>query len=353
MTNELFEYKNLAHTVYFGTGKRHKIPELLNSYSSTFAIGTSRLDPLFSEINQQLKENTLIRFAEVIQHVPASLVKKAMRAFEQAGCDSLLAIGGGSAIGLAKAIALETGSPIIAVPTTFSGSEMTNIYGISADGGKKTGRDDRVMPSHIIYDPELTAGLPPKLAATSAMNAMAHLMEAVYATNNNPVTYNNSLLGIKQLLKGMKLLAAAGSLTPEANEHILFGAYLAGKCLGEVSMALHHKSAHVLGGSFGMEHSQVHTVMQAYVLAYQWPSLSEQIKKDFQQAMGHSYPPAALQQIAQAMGASTTLEAIGFKEADIPEAARIMAANPYPNPTPLTAEGLEAMLRNAFVGKID
>ena len=184
------------------------------------------------------------------------------------------------------------------------------------------------------------------------MNAMAHLMDAMYAPDSNPITHNNTLLGMTRLIQGMKILGKENQLSPEANEQLMFGAFLAGKVLGEVSMALHHKAAHVLGGSFGMEHSKVHTVLQPYVLEYQWEELIPEIKEHFQDIFSHPYPPSALKKLSSIMGASTSLMEIGFKEEDIAGAAELMSRSPYPNPSPLKKERIMEMLRNAYQGNL-
>ena len=263
----------------------------------------------------------------------------------------MLSIGGGSSVGLAKALALQNRLPIIAVPTTFAGSEQTNIWGISNEDGKTTGREDIVLPREVVYDPELTQTMPKRLAVMSAMNAMAHLMEAVYSPTGNPISRHHALLGMQELKKGLKNIAYQKTFTAEANEQILFGAYLAGKTLCEVSMSLHHKAAHVLGGSFGMQHAEVHTVLQAYVLAYQWPHLSSEIQQDFVAVLGES-PALALKNLAADAGAPTTLEEIGFAQEDITQAVNIMLSKPYPNPAPLVESQLLVMLEKAFEGRI-
>ena len=247
-------------------------------------------------------------------------------------------------------MALEDGLAIIAVPTTYAGSEQTNIYGISSKEGKRTGRDDRVLPKYVIYDPELSITMPKTLAVSSAMNAMAHLMKALYSPRGNPLTRLSAIKGIEVVREGLQLLSTEEKLGAESNEKLQFGAYLAGKCLCEVSMALHHKAAHVLGGSFGMEHSQVHTVLQSYVLAYQWPYLSKEIQKDFVQAFMSDYPPKALRKLAEDANAPIELKAIGFLEENIDKAASLMAANSYANIAPLKKEGLKKLLENAFHG---
>ncbi|HAA22739.1 MAG TPA: maleylacetate reductase, partial [Cytophagales bacterium] len=298
-----FNYTLFPGQIHFGQGKIDLLPTLLKGYSKAFIIGEKRVQPIIDRVGEVLDADRLYHFGEVIQHVPQGLVDKALAVCQAQQSDVLVALGGGSSIGLAKALALETKLPIIAVPTTYAGSEMTNIWGISTEAGKTTGRDNAVLPQHVIYDAHLTATMPKGLAATSAMNAMAHLMEAVYSHEVNPVTYQNALYGIRQLREGLTQLAQEDTLSMRTNEQIQLGAFLAGKCLCEVPMALHHKAAHVLGGTFNLEHSHVHTVLQAYVLEYQWPHLSQEVQQDFQAALAHDYPPQALQELAKANGA--------------------------------------------------
>lgn len=346
-----FDYRSFPNKVYFGYGKIELLPELLKGYPKIMVIATQRLSDQLFHLRYALGEERVVHFSKVIQHVPDTLVKEASEFRKKHQPDVVVAIGGGSAIGLAKALARERYIPQVAIPSTFSGSEQTNIYGISSAEGKTTGRDDKVLPGMVIYDPYLTLSMPKQLAVTSAMNAMAHLMEALYAIPGNPLTSTNAILGMKAIKKGMEELHSTEHLTESANEKILFGAYLAGKCLCEVAMSLHHKAAHVLGGSFGMEHSKVHTVLQSYVLAYQWPHLSDAIQSNFRDALGSDDPPKILKEMAARAGAQTNLKSIGFKATDIEKAAGLIAAQPYVNVAPITKEGLIEMLTNAYEGK--
>jgi maleylacetate reductase len=348
-----FEYRSYPNKVYFGEGKMKLLPGLLNGYQKVMVIATSRLASQVDQLEAALGAGRVIRFSTIIQHVPGSLVKEAAAFREAHNADILVAIGGGSAIGLAKALALEKYIPQVAIPTTFSGSEQTNIYGISSAGAKRTGRDDTVLPKMVIYDCDLIMAMPKHLAVTSAMNAMAHLMEAMYSSTANPITSNNAMLGMDVIKKGIKELSVADGLTQSATEKILFGSFLAGKCLCEVEMALHHKAAHVLGGSFGMEHSAVHTVLQPYVLAYQWPHLSSAVQSDFKQVLESEHPFKALKGLAGNAGAPTNLKDIGFKEEDIVQVAEMIESKPFANVAPITREGLVKMLTNAYHGKID
>ena len=346
-----FKYKTLPHTVHFGAGKRSVLIDLLKD-KKTFVIASKRLSSIVDELGSELNSDALKRFEKVIQHVPRTLVDEALSQFKSDSFDYILAIGGGSAIGLAKAIALETGTEIIAMPTTYSGSEMTNIWGISDDGGKTTGRNDIVMPKVIIYEMELTKGMPKTLALPSAINALAHLIEAMYAVDGNPITFNNAMMGIASIQSGLHELSHYGEVNDSVNRQLSFGGYMGGKVLGEVSMALHHKAAHVLGGSFGMEHSQVHTVLLPYVLNYQWSALSSDLQSAIKKATHSDNPARQIHLTVKELGGPTTLKEIGFEESNIPKAVEIMTQAAYPNPRPLVKADLEQMLSNAFHGKV-
>ena len=353
MNTSKFHYASFKNKVLFGEHSFQELEQIGKDYRKVFLIATSRLDSYAKEVDQLLDKSEVLHFSKVVQHVPESLVNEAIQASDDFGTDLIIALGGGSAIGLAKAMALKNKVDIIAIPTTFSGSEMTNIWGISRDGAKETGRDPIVLPSYTIYDPSFTATMPYELAFKSAMNAMAHLIEAVYAPDANPITYTNSLLGIKKLSEGIQRLLDDRQMDSKANELILFGAFLAGKGLCEVSMSLHHKSAHVLGGSFGLDHSTVHTILQAYVLEFQWSALTAEVKEDFRQAYQADYPPATLQAYVKDAGLDFKLQQLDFIEEDIVKAADIILSKPYANPRKIDKEGLLRMLSNAYHGVIE
>ncbi|HWI38083.1 MAG TPA: maleylacetate reductase, partial [Burkholderiales bacterium] len=186
-------------------------------------------------------------FDQAVMHTPLAVVEAAREMARSANADSCIAIGGGSTIGFGKAIALSSSLPVIAVPTTYSGSEMTTIWGISEGGGKKVGRDPKVLPKVVIYDPELTLDLPPATAAASGMNAIAHCAEALYAHDGNPL--NNVVAE-----EGIRALAAALPAVVQRPRDIagrseaLYGAWLAGLSISTTGNAIHHKLCHVLGG---------------------------------------------------------------------------------------------------------
>jgi maleylacetate reductase len=205
--------------------------------------------------------------ARAVMHVPIEVVRDACRVARERGADSCIAIGGGSTIGLAKAVALESGLPIVAVPTTYAGSEMTSIYGLTEAGLKTTGRDPRVRPRVVIYDPAVTATLPASIAGPSGMNALAHCVEALYAPDANPVTSLMAAEGIRGLARSLPVVVRTKDHL-EARADALLGACLAGSALNAASMGLHHKLCHVLGGSFNLPHAETHAVILPHATAF-------------------------------------------------------------------------------------
>jgi maleylacetate reductase len=281
-------------------------------------------------------------------HVPQSVADAAIDHARKLGADCLVALGGGSTIGLAKAIALELPLPIIAVPTTFSGSEMTPIWGITGPGGKTTGRDPAVLPATVIYDPELVVTLPPRLAAVSGLNAVAHCVEALYAVDSNPMTSLMAEEGLRALADGLPaILEMPGDLG--ARSKALYGAWLAGCCLGTVAMGLHHKLCHTLGGSFGLPHAETHAVLIPHVMAFNAeaaPDASERIAR----VLGASDAAAGLRQLVRRLGVTATLAGLGLREEDIAAAAAIAASSPYCNPRPASRDDIAALLVRAAHG---
>jgi len=191
-----------AHSrVVFGAGCIARLPaeaDLLGARRILVVRTIARLE-LYRRVTELLGERVAGTYSRAQVHVPESVAAGAREAALEYGADSILAIGGGSAIGVAKAIAVASDLPIIAIPTTYSGSEMTPLWGITQDGAKRTGRDSRVQPRTVLYDPELTLDLPVEISAASGMNAIAHCVEALYAPDANPVTSWMAEEGIRAL----------------------------------------------------------------------------------------------------------------------------------------------------------
>ncbi|MFJ6386512.1 maleylacetate reductase [Streptomyces sp. NPDC091972] len=287
--------------------------------------------------------------AEARMHVPVEVADRAVAVARAAGADGVVAVGGGSSIGLGKAIALRTALPLIAVPSTYSGSEMTPVWGLTEGGAKRTGRDPRVQPRSVVYDPELTLSLPVPLTVTSGVNALAHAVEALYAADTSPLIALMAEEGVRAMAQALPLLAS----NPEdldARGRALYAAWLCGTCLGATTMGLHHKLCHVLGGTFGLPHAETHTIVLPYALAYNAPAAPDALTA-LGRALDADDPPGALWDLAGRLGAPRSLAELGLHETDLAEAAVQVAGQPYANPRPVTVDGVRAVLRAAHEGR--
>ncbi len=287
-------------------------------------------------------------FDDAAPHVPAATVAMALVEARRAGADGTVALGGGSAIGLGKALALRADLPLVAVPTTYAGSEMTAIWGITDGEKKETGRDDRVAPRAAVYDAGLTLTMPAALSATSGMNAMAHAVEALYAPDAQPM----ATLFAREALR--LLAASLPEVTRDpsdvgARERALWGAHLAARALDMTSMGLHHKLCHVLGGAFALPHALTHAILLPYVTAYNAPA-TEGAMADVAAALGAASAWTGLAALRQRLGVTATLRDLGLGPAELDRAADEAVARAYPNPRPVTREGVRAILEAAASG---
>jgi maleylacetate reductase len=290
-------------------------------------------------------------FARAVMHVPIEAAREARDQASRLGADCAVAIGGGSTTGLGKAIALDSGLPIVAIPTTYAGSEMTPIYGLTEAGIKKTGRDPRVLPRTVIYDPELTLTLPVALSVTSGLNAIAHAAEGLYAHDGNPIVALMAEEGIRALAAALPRLHAEPK-DLGARSDALYGAWLCGAVLGHVAMGLHHKLCHTLGGSFNLPHAEVHSVVLPHALAYNTAAAPEAMWRIARALGGGSGDdaPAMLQDLARRLGAPTSLREIDMPADGLDRVAELAVSTPYPNPRPLERGALRDLLQRAFDG---
>jgi maleylacetate reductase len=285
-----------------------------------------------------------LRYDDIAMHVPVEVAERARRAAADHGADALVSIGGGSATGLAKAVALTTGLPVVAVPTTYAGSEATDVWGLTEGARKTTGTDPRVLPRAIVYDAELTTSLPVPLSVASGVNALAHCVDAMWAPRTDPVDQALAVEGIRALRTGLPMVVAdpAGLA---GREHTLYAAYLAAVAFASAGSGLHHKICHVLGGMFGLPHAQTHAVVLPHVLAFNGPAVPE-VSHRIADAL--DLPLVALLDL---LDAPKALRDLGFTEPDIATAVEvILPAVPPGNPRPVTAEDLTALLHAAWEG---
>lgn len=347
-----FLHDPLPSRILFGEGQSKKaVAELARlDARSAFILTSSSQSDAASAIAASLGERYAGTYLSTAQHVLQQSVDIVLEMTRQLEADLLIAVGGGSPIGLAKAIALESRLPILAIPTTYSGSEMTHIWGILQDGRKITGRDPIVKPIIVIYDPKLLTTLPPLVSLTSGINAMAHAVEALYADRATPVTALLAEEAVRCLAQSLpKVVAEPENLDGRAQS--LYGAWLAAAVLDQVDMGLHHKLCHTLGGSFKMPHAQTHTVILPYAIAYNYSYASEAMDTLARAlACDRSDVAGAVYDLSQKNGGPVSLEALGFEPRHIDEAAKIAVQKPYANPRPITLDGVRRLLVDAFAG---
>jgi alcohol dehydrogenase class IV len=345
-----FVYDSLPSRVVFGAGSLDSLPAELDHLGCRRALVVATSRARTDDVVRRLGSRAAGIYDKAVMHVPIETARDARDLARRLDADLSIAVGGGSTIGLAKAIALELGLPILAIPTTFSGSEMTPIWGLTEGGVKRTGRDAKVLPRTVIYDPTLTLTLPPAIAGPSGMNAIAHCVEALYAENANPVVSLMAEEGIRALAESLPtVVAKPGEL--DAHAMALYGAWLAGACLASVGMALHHKLCHTLGGSFNLPHAETHTVILPYATAYNESATPAAMQRVSRALGGMKSAAAGLYDLARRLDAPRALQDIGLKAADLDRAAELATQNPYYNPRPVTREGVRALLEQAFHGR--
>ena len=287
-------------------------------------------------------------FADVETHVPQAVVETALERFTSLDADCLVTFGGGSSIDTGKPLAVETGAPVIAIPTTYSGAEMTANYGIVIGGEKKSHRDERAFARTVIYDPALTTDLPPYVTAISGMNSLAHCVEALYPERPHPVAALLAEEGARALAEGLPAsVSSPGDV--DARTRALYGAYLGGAVVTLVGIAIHHRTCHVLGGSYGLAHGDANSVILPQATAFNAPAAPRAMAA-LARALDTDDPAATIFDLAQSMGAPTDLKSLGMQESDLDAAAERAIENTAYNPQPLEFGPVREMLQNAYEG---
>jgi maleylacetate reductase len=336
--------------VVFGRGALKSVPDEVAELGAKRVMLIAGTDsPYGDQLADLLGELVAERVTRVIPHVPVQSADDTAELARAVNADLLVCVGGGSAIGLAKAVALETALPILAVPTTYAGSEMTPIWGRTDGIGKTTGRDRIVLPRIVVYDPELTLSLPADISAASGMNALAHMVEGLYAPDASPITLLHAEEGIRVIARALPNVVADPADIGWRSE-ALYGAWLAGSVLGTATMGLHHKICHVLGGAYDLPHAGTHSAVLPYVTAYNSGSAPEAMLR-LGRALGTTEPAQALWDLAQSVGAPTSLHAVGFSEYRVDDAAqRVARAKPL-NPRHIDQDSVRQLLLEALAGR--
>ncbi|HEX6415044.1 MAG TPA: maleylacetate reductase [Burkholderiales bacterium] len=344
-----FVYNAPAMRVVFGAGSVAELAKEVDRLGAKRALllATPGRTAMVKSVADPLGIRVAGVFDRVVMHTPLELAEEARRLAASVQADCCVVVGGGSTIGFGKAIALTSALPLLAVPTTYSGSEMTTIWGISEGGAKKTGRDPKVLPKTVIYDPALTLDLPPHVSAASGMNAMAHCVEALYAHDGNPIVSMMAEEGIRALASALPRVME-NPKDIDARSDALYGAWLAGCTISTTSIALHHKLCHVLGGSFNLPHAETHSIVLPHAVRYN-ESAAEAMRR-IERALGKRDAAAAIYDLEKKLRLPLRLADIGMKEQDLERAARIAADAPYPNPRKVEYAPVLELLRHAYEG---
>jgi maleylacetate reductase len=345
-----FVYDQPSIRVIFGVGALDRLPDEVARLGARRALvlATPEQRKDADEAARRLGGAAAGVYAEAVMHVPIETARAARDTARRLQADCCVAVGGGSTIGLGKAIALESGLPIVAVPTTYAGSEMTPIYGLTEGGLKKTGRDRKVLPRTVLYDPALTVSLPRHISGPSGMNAIAHCVEALYAHDANPIISLFAAEGIRALARSLPRVVEEPAHL-DARADALYGAWLAGSALGATSMSIHHKLCHTLGGTFNLAHADVHTVILPHATAFNREAAPDAMRI-VAAAVGAPDAAQGIYDLAVRLGAPIALKNIGMPHEDLDRAARLATEHPYYNPRPVEYAGVRQLLEDAYEG---
>ncbi|MRJ76133.1 iron-containing alcohol dehydrogenase [Aeromicrobium sp. SMF47] len=345
-----FDHETLGQRVRFASGQARE-----SLAAEIDLLGASRVMVIAGQDERELADAVtadlpvVVHHDEVVMHVPADVADRAREVAAQHRVDLLVSVGGGSTTGLAKAVALTSGVPIVAVPTTYAGSEATNVWGMTESSKKTTGVDDRVLPRTVVYDASLMLSLPTGMSIASGLNALAHCVDSMWAPRADPINAALAGEGIRALNRGLPaILDDPRGL--DGRERALYGAYLSAVAFASAGSGLHHKICHVLGGMFDLPHAQTHAVVLPHVLAFNVPTAPGAGER-LATAFGSDTAVAGLAALRERVDAPKALRDYGMQESGIEPAARaVVEAAPADNPTPVTVDNITALLHAAWEG---
>ncbi|MGW5057546.1 maleylacetate reductase and hydroxyquinol 1,2-dioxygenase domain-containing protein [Streptomyces sp. NPDC004096] len=345
-----FVYTSRPSRVVFGTDTVGRLREEVERLGGSRVLLLSGSSPAGASawVREALGDLVVADFDGAVMHTPVEVTEQALAVLREASADCLVAVGGGSTTGLSKALALRTDLPQVILPTTYAGSEVTPVLGETRDGRKVTQTSAAILPETVVYDIAFTSTLPVGMSVTSGVNAMAHAVEALYSADANPVTDQQALEAISRIARALPRLADDPA-DPAARADLLHAAWLAGTCLATVGMGLHHKLCHTLGGSFDLPHAETHTVVLPHAMAYNAAAAPDAMRR-IAEALGTADAPGGVHDLIASLGGPTSLRDLGMPESGLAKAAELAAATPYPNPCEVTAEGVAALLSDAWSG---
>ena len=345
-----FRYKALPWNIIFGAGALNRLPEELDKlgYSRALVLTTPNQAEIGQEIVDLLGDKAVGLFDRAVMHVPVETVEQATAEIKSLDADCSVSVGGGSTTGLGKALAFNLDLPNIVLPTSYAGSEMTNIWALTKNDRKITRRDNVVVPMLTIYDPVLTLTMPAAFAGASGLNAMAQAVVNVATEDVNPIISIMALDAIRALSHSLPIVVSDPD-NMDARTEAMYGACLAGGALGAGTTSLHHRLCHTFGGTFNTPHAETHTILLPHSVAYNANAVPEGTRK-IAAAMGVDDAATGLFELAGMIGVPTALKDIGVVETDLDEAAAVTVETPVNNPEPVTGERVRALLENAYHG---
>ncbi len=344
-----FTYAGSPARILFGSGRSAEVSSAVEALGCRRALvlATPHQKADAEALSDRLGTLSVGVFSGAVMHTPVDVTDEALKLVKDTEADCVVSLGGGSTTGLGKAIAYRTDLPQVVIPTTYAGSEVTPILGQTEGGRKTTVRNASILPEIVIYDPDLTLGLPVGMSVTSGLNAMAHAIEGLYAQDRNPVSTLMALDGLRAFRDSLPVLVKSPEDT-DARAEALYGAWLCGTVLGTVGMALHHKICHTLGGSFDTPHAETHAVMLPHTAAFNAEAARAELAAAAE-LFGGSIG-GGLWDFAKSIGAPLSLKDFGLVEADLDRAADIAVENPYWNPRPIDRASIRTLLQNAWEG---
>ncbi len=345
-----FELTTYPSRIIFGEGSIRRTSEIVKDLGCSRALILTTPQQIHQgeKLRDSLGELSVGNFSDAAMHTPTNVTAETLEIFNSLDADITVAIGGGSTTGLGKAMSYRTGKPQIVVPTSYAGSEVTPILGQTESGVKTTVKSPKILPDVVLYDPLLTYDLPLTMSVTSAYNALAHAVEALYAQDRNPIATQMAQAGIKAIIDALPKIKI-NPHSESGRRGALYGAWLCGAVLGSVGMALHHKLCHTLGGSFDLPHADTHAVLLPHAVAFneiEVPDLLQPIAD----ALDANKAGIGLYEYAKSISAPLSLREIGMPESGIDRAADLAVANPYWNPRAFNRQQIRTIIENAFHG---
>lgn len=350
-----FESKLPALNARFGAGSAKALSSDCKQLGihKLMVIGTPSARDRYSETLDPLHTATAAHFFKAQPHCPVETVEACRQAYRRAGCNGVVAIGGGSTLGLGKILAAEEGAIFIAVPTTYSGTEATAIFGRKIDGEKRTVIDDACRPSLIVYDPELSQSLPADITVMTGMNSVAHAVDALYGQNSGSMHIGPLTIALAReaLFAHQKGLSAVvhGEDNIANRQRLLYAGFLGGLLISMHGIAIHHRLCHVIGGLFDVPHGATNSIILPHAVAYN-TGVVPQADQLIQEVFEGDNPAKCIYQFTQSLNAPADLREFGVPESAATQIAQHQIAHGGWNPREVTLASLTELVKNAING---